>query len=559
MAANEQQGQMGDGECEVAIIGAGPSGLAAAAVLREHGVGVTIIDEQPRAGGQILRQPPKNFSVARWLPARLYDGVKAALHAVNEREDIDWRFQSTVLGIMRPSPYRTHDADAPGRAGTESVIVRRSHTRDGDDVAGKENGAGRRQFGKHGGGAGVAGSGRIETDGGVAGSEKRLGGGAHELWVQGPTSSYLLRATAVLLAPGCYERPLTFSGWTLPGVMGAGAIQGFVKSQQFVPGKRFLLAGSHPLQLVVADQLLSAGARVAAVVFTQRKQQAWSMLRHPIVALRHHRQLLETSHILSRLRRANVPVIFGHTIARAEGARAVERATIAAIDANGKVNNNTTQVFECDRVGICHGFLASSELARQAGAEMHWKDHAGGWLARHNEWLESSIKNLFVAGEITSVDGADAALEKGRVAAVGVLRALGRLDDGQAHSLAASAKKRLSQLQEFTRILQELARPPATLALQTMSDDTILCRCESIKCGDLKHALAENKHVLSADAAKLLTRVGMGLCQGRMCGDNVARVIADARGVQPDEVGPFQAQAPVKPVPIATLVRGRCG
>lgn len=340
--------------------------------------------------------------------------------------------------------------------------------------------------------------------------------------------------------------------------MGAGAIQGFVKSQQFIPGNRFLLAGSHPLQLVVADQLLSAGAQVAAVVFTQRRQQAWLMLRHPLVALRHHRQLLETSHILSRLRRAGVPVIFGHTIVRADGASAVERATIAAIDQNGTVDPHKTQVFECDRIGICHGFLASSELARQAGAEMHWKDHAGGWLARHDEWFESSIKNLFVAGEITSVDGADAALEKGRIAAVGILRSLGRLDDNRAHRLAESARTRWSHLQSFAAVLQDLARPPASLALQTMSDDTILCRCESIKRGELRQALAENKHVVSADAAKLLTRVGMGLCQGRMCGDNVARVIAEARGVQPNEVGPFQAQAPVKPVPVATLVRGRC-
>lgn len=500
MGANDQQ------TCDVAIIGAGPSGLAAAAVLREHGVGVSIIDEQPRAGGQILRQPPKNFSVAHWLPSKLYDRVKAALHAVSEDQNVDWRFQSTVLGIMRPSPYRTQRADASAVAGPDQMLG---------------------------------------------------GGGAHELWIQGPSGCYLLRARAVLLAPGCYERPLAFPGWTLPGVMGAGAIQGFVKSQQFVPGNRFVLAGSHPLQLVVADQLLTAGAHVAAVVFTQRRQQAWQMLRHPFVALRHHRQLLETFRILRRLRRAGVPVIFGHTIVRADGAASVEEATIAEINPSGSIDHHKTQVFECDRIGVCHGFLASSELARQAGADMHWKDHAGGWLARHDDWFESSIKNLFVAGEITSVDGADAALEKGRIAAFGILRSLGRLDDNRARSLASSVRQRLSHLQSFAAVLQQLAQPPASLALQTMSDDTVLCRCESIKRGELQRALADNKHVLSADAAKLLTRVGMGLCQGRLCGDNVARVIADARGVQPSEVGPFQAQAPVKPVPLAALTRER--
>lgn len=485
MADNKQS--LADAECEVAIIGAGPSGLAAAAVLREHGVSVTIIDEQPRAGGQILRQPPRNFAVAHWLPAKLYDRVKAALQAVNDRVDIDWRFQSTVLGIMRPSPYRA------------------SHP------------------------------------------------SAHELWIQGPDGCYMLRAKAVLLAPGCYERPLAFPGWTLPGVMGAGAIQGFVKSQQFVPGNRFVLAGSHPLQLVVADQLLKAGAQVAAVVFTQRTQQALAILRHPLVAIRHPRQLLETARIMIRLRRARVPVIFGRTIVRVDGGSHVEQATIAALGADGNIDRHQTQVFECDRVGVCHGFLASSELARQAGADVHWHDSKGGWLARHDEWLESSLKNLFVAGEITSVDGADAALEKGRVAAAGMLRSLGRVDGPGAHRVAASAKKRLSRLQGFAAVLQELARPPAGLALQTMTDDTVLCRCESIKRGDLQSQLAGNSHVMSADAAKLLTRVGMGLCQGRMCGDNVARVIAAARGVPPSAVGPFQAQAPVKPVPLATL------
>lgn len=491
MSALERESN--DARCDVAIIGAGPSGLAAAALLREHGVGVTILDEQPRAGGQILRQPPRNFSVAHWLPAKLYDRVKAALSAVNERTDIDWRFQSTVLGLMQSSPYRV------------------------------------------------------------------AGAAAHELWVQGPAGCYVLRADAVLLAPGCYERPLAFPGWTLPGVMGAGAIQGFVKSQQFVPGNRFVLSGSHPLQLVVADQLLSAGAQVAAVVFTQHRSQASTMLRHPLVAFRHRRQLFETAKILSRLRRARVPVIFGHSIVRADGGAAVDRATIAAIGPDGKIDHHRTRVFECDRIGICHGFLASSELARQAGAAVHWEEHAGGWLADHDDWLESSLKNLFVAGEITSVDGADAALEKGRVAAFGILRSLGRIEAEDANRLVAAPRERLAHLQRFAAILQQLSRPPVELALQTMSDDTILCRCESIKRGELQRQLAENKHVLSADATKLLTRVGMGLCQGRMCGDNVAKVIAAIRGIQPSEVGAFQAQAPVKPVPLATLTRERCG
>jgi NADPH-dependent 2,4-dienoyl-CoA reductase/sulfur reductase-like enzyme len=478
---------------DVAIVGAGPAGLGAAAVLRAHGLDVALIDEQPRAGGQILRQPPRTFSVESWLPGKLYERVKDALHAVDGRTDLDWRLSSSVLGILRPSAYRTR--------------------------------------------------------------EQRSG---HQLWIQGPSGCYFLHAKTVLVAAGCYERPLAFPGWTLPGVMGAGAIQGFVKSQQFVPGNRFLLVGSHPLQLVVADQLLAAGADVAAVVFTQRMQAALGALRRPRVLAQNSRQFLEAASILRRLRRARVPLILGASILRAEGVRSVERATLAMLSPDGALDAQRTRAIDCDRIGVCHGFLASSELARQAGADVHWREQEGGWLIRHDEWFESSVANLFVAGEVTGVAGADAALEKGRIAAIGILRTLGRIDSRQAMDLARSFRRRLARIDRFARALHDLSRPPQHLANQTMTAETILCRCESIRRAEFERELRDNPHVASSDAAKLLTRVGMGACQGRMCGDNAARTLAIMRGLTAADVGPFQAQPPVKPLLLDVLARERC-
>lgn len=475
--------------CDVAIVGAGPSGLAAAEVLCGHGLKVTIIDEQPRAGGQILRQPPRNFSVDHWLEARLYKRVKSVLRSMEDRTDVDWMLGTTVLGIMRHSAYRTTTASSAG----------------------------------------------------------------HDLWLQTPSGCEMLHASAVLIASGCYERPLAFPGWTLPGVMGAGAIQGFVKSQQFVPGKRFVLAGSHPLQLVVADQLVAAGAEVAAVVFTQQFRQAVAMLRHPLVMMRHTLQLAEIARILLRLRRARVPVKFGRTIARVEGENGVERAVIAGLLPGGKIDWGHTESLDCDRVGVCHGFLASSELIRQAGATVAWHESEGGWLADHDELFESSVPRIFVAGEITGVAGADAALEKGHVAGVGILRALQRVDASMARRLARPAQRRLKRIGQFAAMLHELARPPQNLANETMSDEVTLCRCESISHGEFQRQLRQNPHMTSADAAKLLTRAGMGMCQGRLCGDNVARTLARERGLTVAEVGPFQAQAPVKPLRLDVL------
>jgi thioredoxin reductase len=466
----------------VVIVGAGPAGLAAGAVLSEFDLELVVIDEQPRVGGQILRQPPRTFSVDRWLASSLYKGPKSVLRAMEDRRGIDWRLGSTALGLAQPSPYR---GDAAG----------------------------------------------------------------HEVWVVGPAGSEVLRADAVLIASGCYERPWGFPGWTLPGVMGAGAIQAFLKSQQLVPGNRFVLVGSHPLQLVVADQLLAAGAKVAAVIFTQRPRQAAEMLRYPLSLLLHGRPFLAAGKILCRLKRARVPVMFGHTIVRAEGTDRLERATLARLTQNGTIAPDTLTL-ECDRLGLCHGFLASSELARQAGATAHWSENEGGWIVKHDEWLQTSVANVFVAGEVTGVAGADAALQKGHIAAAGILRALGVVDALGAQRLARRARRRLRRLDRFARALSLLARPPPGLADETMTEDTLLCRCESISRGEFQRLLQENPHIVSADAAKSLTRVGMGMCQGRLCGDRATQLIARLRGVDIRDVGPFQAQAPVKPIPL---------
>lgn len=247
--------------------------------------------------------------------------------------------------------------------------------------------------------------------------------------------------------------------------------------------------------------------------------------------------------------------MFGHTVVRADGTERVERVTLAKLRPDGRIDTRDTQTHDCDRLGVCHGFLASAELARQADATVHWRENEGGWIVDHDEWFQSSVANLFVAGEVTGVAGADAALEKGHIAGTGILRALGRIDAMTARRLARAARRRLRRLDRFAGALSVLSSPPPDLADESMAASTILCRCESISRGEFQRQLEENPHIVSADAAKLLTRVGMGLCQGRLCGDRATHLIASLRGVPVTDVGPFRAQAPVKPVPLDTLRR----
>jgi hypothetical protein len=52
---------------------------------------------------------------------------------------------------------------------------------------------------------------------------------------------------------------------------------------------------------------------------------------------------------------------------------------------------------------------------------------------------------------------------------------------------------------------------------------------------------------------KAFLRCGMGPCQGRLCGLTVTELIAEHRGVSPQEVGYYRLRPPVKPITVGEL------
>jgi hypothetical protein len=82
-----------------------------------------------------------------------------------------------------------------------------------------------------------------------------------------------VRARAIVLCTGSYDRPVAFPGWTLPGVLTAGGAQALAKGQGVLPGRRVLLAGAGPFLLPVAAQLAAAGAEVVAVAEATRRRE----------------------------------------------------------------------------------------------------------------------------------------------------------------------------------------------------------------------------------------------------------------------------------------------
>ena len=456
--------------------------------MSRHGVDITVVDEQHAAGGQFLRQPPREMTVTDWLPGLLYCKGKSLLRQAASLPGVTWRFETTALGLFRNDDPETS-----------------------------------RQF-------------------------------PWRLWLSDPGRSYFIIAKKVLVAPGCYDRPVAFPGWTLPGVMATGGLQALIKSQQVIPGDTIQLAGSHPLQLIVADQIVKAGGIVGTVCFAQELRQMFTMPLSPGAYWVSRAKYFEALACLVRLMRAGVDLRFGWAPTRAIGTHRFEGLGIAPVAPDGTLDLAKEEQLAGDLAGICFGFLASSELARQAGASARWSDLQGGWVVKHDRWLRSDRAGLSVAGEITSVEGSDVAIGEGRLAALGLLRDLGRLDDFRAGRIARPIRRELDRHRAFAIHLRRAARPPRGLMDALLTDDTLICRCEAVTAGTLKKLLEANPTLLSANAVKLLGRSGMGLCQGRYCGHNVQNLIAGHRKIDPGAVGGFTPQPPVKPLSIRSAI-----
>ena len=149
---------------------------------------------------------------------------------------------------------------------------------------------------------------------------------------------------------------------------------------------------------------------------------------------------------------------------------------------------------------------------------------------------------MYLAGDGALTLGADAAEAAGRLAALAVLSDLGRR---VAASQVAHLRRRLRTFERFRRGIAA-AFPWPVGAAAALSEDTVVCRCENVTAGELRAAVSGNG-ALDVNRAKAFSRVGMGRCQGRYCGDAAAEVIAACAGVPVEAVGRIRGQAPVKP------------
>jgi NADPH-dependent 2,4-dienoyl-CoA reductase/sulfur reductase-like enzyme len=351
----------------------------------------------------------------------------------------------------------------------------------------------------------------------------------------------------LIIAVGAYDRPIPFSGWTLPGVFTAGGAQRLVKTQRVLPGERILLAGTGPLQLALANQIADAGGKVEAIVEAGNIDKWMSLARG---AWGQWTLIADAWRYWSGIRRAGIPLWREHIIVEARGDGRVEEAVVARVDENWRPVPGTQRTLAVDAVCVGYGFVPSVELTRLAGCEHRYEARLGGWVPRRGEHMETSVANVYAAGDCAGVAGSFVAIEEGRIAGLAAARALGYLSVEDAARRMQPSRERLAGLLRLRQALDEISVPrPGLYELAT--DDTIVCRCEELTLGELKAALAED--VADLNEVKRMTRVGMGNCQGRMCGPALLEILAWHRGMSPADITYLSPRPPIRPVPMAAV------
>lgn len=241
---------------------------------------------------------------------------------------------------------------------------------------------------------------------------------------------FIVHPKKIIMATGAGENPLAFPGWTLPGVVGAGAIQTMINVHRVSVGQRVLMIGSGNVGLIVSYQLLQAGIDVAGIVEAASQLGGYGV--HS-----------------AKIRRAGVPLYVSHTVVEAvpnADMSGIKGAVIAEVDNHFQPIPGTEQFVECDVIGIAVGLTPDVALPAMADVTFVNAGRLGAQVPMHDRNMETTREGIYIAGDSAGVEEASSAIEEGKLAGIAAAEALGKIDAATAKELKDNVWNSLNQL-----------------------------------------------------------------------------------------------------------------
>lgn len=483
---------------DVAVIGAGPAGLAAAVAAANGGTTVALVDAEAVVGGQFWRHPSESGR-----RGAVTDGEVAGLHHDLRRyrrlrHALDgYVATGRVTHLARHEVWSVQQVRSPTTRDPVHAMPARSRPRYAVNAV------------------------LVDSQGAPGPS------GRHAVTVL---------ARTLVLATGAYDLQVPFPGWDLPGVMTAGGVQSLLKGHGVLAGQRVVVAGTGPFLLSVASGLARSGATVAGV-FEAAPPGRWARELRALPAARS--KMVEAAGYAWDLARYRIGYHTGATVLRADGDDRLATVTVAPLDPSGNPVTTRSRELVADVLAVGWGFVPQLELPLMLGCRTAaGPDGIAVVLVDSDQ--QSTVHGVYVAGEISGVGGASLAVVEGEIAGAAAAGAVARGVDGphqnqappttagvSAEGISDRRRRKLAGrravLRTFADALQRVYPVPDCWIGQ-VCEDTVVCRCEEVTAGVIRNVV-ERDGVTDARTAKLLVRPGMGWCQGRVCGYPVDHLI----------------------------------
>ena len=371
-----------------------------------------------------------------------------------------------------------------------------------------------------------------------------------QLGVADGERSWLVEYEHLILATGARDLVLSFTGWHLPGVLGANGAATLLTRYQALSGGRMVILGSGNVGLKTAQLALEKGVEVAAII------EAGPEIRGD-------------AELARSLTGAGVPFILSHTVEQVLGEQEVRVVRVVAIDAEGKPARGSMREITCDTVCLAFGVVPNVELASVSGCRILFDPARGGWVPEIDGGFQASQPGIHVVGDAAGVTedmhlDPEIAAEQGRRAARSIARNAGLLQEAEPVRVTPAASDTLFPA----------ARAWLLALVETGGMDVVVCQCEEVtrrellevsppkylgagnmkSCGGVESLSLAGR--TSQDLVKRLTRAGMGHCQGKRCRDQTMMLLAEATSTEMARLVPGSYRVPVRPLPLSIMWAG---